>query len=35
MYSKRGYNTIEPSDKDMLDFLEAQEDLIMLRRSLG
>lgn len=35
MYSKRGYNTLEPSDKDMLDFLEAQEDLIMLRRSLG
>ena len=35
MYSKRGYNTIEPSDKDMLDFLEAQEDLIMLRRSFG
>jgi ribosomal protein S18 acetylase RimI-like enzyme len=35
MYSKRGYNTIEPSEKDMLDFLEAQEDLIMLSRSLG
>ena len=35
MYSKRGYTTMKPSDKDMLDFLEAQEDLIMLSRLLG